>query len=81
MKMILTLCALAAAALLPGCSSNEPAVATEAVAQREYPTGSNIPRKRAPGEADGISTYDREALERARTEQSQAIRPGLGKTQ
>jgi hypothetical protein len=81
MKKILTLCALAAATLFSGCTTSEPAAATEAVAQREYPTGSNIPRKRAPNDADGVSTYDREALERARTEAYQTVRPGLGKTQ
>lgn len=80
MKKILTLCALAAATLLSACATNEPAAANEAVAQREYPTGSNIPRKRAPGEADGVSTYDKEALERARNSQYQTPRPGLGGT-
>ena len=48
------------------------------MAQREYPTGSSIPRKRAPGEADGVQTYDREALERARNETPTTARPGLG---
>ena len=77
----LTLCTLAVAALISGCATSEPAATTEAVAQREYPTGSNIPRKRAPNDADGVSTYDKEALERARTEAYQTTRPGLGKTQ
>jgi hypothetical protein len=81
MKAILILSALAAATLLPGCATNEPAAATESVAQREYPTGSNIPRKRAPGDADGVSTYSKEALERARNEQYQTARPGLGNGQ
>ena len=81
MKAILVLSALAAAIVLPGCAANEPAAATESVAQREYPTGSNIPRKRAPNEADGVSTYDKEALERARNEQYQVPRPGLGRQQ
>jgi hypothetical protein len=78
MKNLLTLCALAAATLAAGCATPEPAASTEAVAQREYPTGSNIPRKRAPGDADGVSSYDKEALERARNEQYQTARPGLG---
>jgi hypothetical protein len=81
MKKILTLCALAAATLLSGCAAPEPVAATEAMSKREYPTGSNIPRKRAPGEADGVSTYDKEALERARNEQYQTPRPGLGGSQ
>lgn len=81
MKKILTLCALAAATLLTACASQEPAAATEAIAKREYPTGSNIPRKRAPGEDDAVTTSSREALERARTEAYQTQRPGLGGTQ
>lgn len=80
MKAILILSALATTTLLAGCASNEPAATTEAVAQREYPTGSNIPRKRAPGEADGVSTYDREALERARNATPPTPRGGLGGT-
>jgi hypothetical protein len=80
MKTILTLCALAAATLLTACASQEPAAATEAVAQREYPTGSNIPRKRAPGEADGVSTYSKEEAERVRDQAYQTQRPGLGGT-
>jgi hypothetical protein len=81
MKAILILSALAAATLSPGCATNEPAAATEAMAQREYPTGSNIPRKRAPGDTEGVSAYDKAALERARDEQYQTQRPGLGRTQ
>lgn len=80
MKKILTLCALTAATLLGGCATSEPAAATETVSQREYPTGSNIPRKRAPGEADGVYTYDKEAFERARNEQLQTSRPGPSKS-
>ncbi len=82
MKQPVILSLVAAAAILAACATaNDPSAATEQVSQREYPTGSNIPRKRAPGEADGVSTYDKEALERARAEQYQTARPGLGRTQ
>ena len=73
------LSALAAAAFAAGCattqSSTEPAA--ERV-DREYTTGSNIPKKTKPGE--GVQVYDREALDRARSQMPQTPRPGLGGT-
>lgn len=80
MNKILTLCALAAATLLSGCATSDPAAASETASQLEYPTGSNIPRKRAPNDTDGVSVYDKEALERVHSGQHQAPRPGLGGT-
>lgn len=68
----------AASALAAGCAAEQPSTSTEPVAQREYPTGSNIPRKKSDS-PDGVSTYDREALEKARDAQYQTPRPGLGK--
>src|SRR4051812_30265971 len=76
MKKILA-CAAALAAL-GGCAANEPIASADEATVREYPTGSNIPRKTKAGSTDGVSTYDREALERARSQMPQAARPGLG---
>ena len=63
MKKIL-LCAMAFASIAAGCastqSSNEPA--TERV-EREYATGSNIPKKSKPSD---VQVYDREAIEKMR---------------
>ena len=78
MKKLL-LCAAAAAAL-GGCAANQPIASTDEATVREYPTGSNIPRKSKAGSTDGVSTYDREALERARDQAAQQVRPGLGGT-
>ncbi len=76
MKKIL-FCAAALAAL-SGCAADPAVTAADDISAREYPTGSNIPRKGRASGPDGVSTYDREALERARAEQVQAPRPGLG---
>jgi hypothetical protein len=66
MKKIL-LCAAAFGSIAAGCastqSSNEPA--TERV-EREYATGSNIPKKTKSGTSEGVQVYDREAVERMR---------------
>jgi hypothetical protein len=74
MKKIL-LCA--AACLAAGCastqSSNEPAAQR---VEREYTTGSNIPRKSKGG--DGVQVYDREAAERARDAMPQLPPRGPG---
>jgi hypothetical protein len=78
MKKIL-FCA-AAAAVLGGCAANQPVASTEEATVREYPTGSNIPRKSRAGATDGVNTYDKEALERARDQSAQQVRPGLGGT-
>jgi uncharacterized lipoprotein YajG len=54
---------LAALALLAACA--EPAANTgnaEPRAQKEFSTGSNIPRKGGPSE---VSVYDREAVQRS----------------
>jgi hypothetical protein len=63
MKKIL-LCAAAFGSIAAGCastqSSNEPA--TERV-EREYATGSNIPKKSKPSD---VQVYDREAIEKMR---------------
>ena len=76
MKSVL---AAAALALVAGCAANEPVEVNERL-DREYVTGSNIPKRVRPGEADGVSTYDKEALQRARDAAVQTPRPGLGNT-
>ena len=80
MNKILPSALFAAAAIAAGCaatqSNTEPA--TERV-EREYTTGSNIPKKTKPG-AEGVQVYDREALERARNQMPQVPRGGLGGT-
>lgn len=76
MKRLLT--SLIAAAALAGCATPDANVAAEPSGAREYPTGSNIPRKSRPGEVEGVKTYSREELERARAQQVQTPRPGLG---
>jgi hypothetical protein len=81
MKKFLALSAMAAAMVLSACATGGTTAATEQVSQREYPTGSSIPRKRAPGEAEGVQTYDREAIDRARDQMPSTARPGLGGTQ
>jgi hypothetical protein len=75
MKKIL-LCA-AFASIAAGCASTESNTepAAERV-EREYTTGSNIPKKTKGG--DGVQVYDREALERARNQMPQTVRPGMG---
>ena len=63
---------LAAAALLAGgCATGDAKVATESASEREYPTGSNLPRKKnAPADANipmgmGVRVHSKEDLERA----------------
>ena len=49
-------------------------------AEREeavYRTGSNIPTRQRAGDADGVKTYDREALDRARNETAPVPRGGI----
>ena len=62
---------VAAAALLAGgCATGDTNVATESASEREYPTGSNLPRKKnAPADANipmgmGVRVHSREDLER-----------------
>jgi hypothetical protein len=62
---------LAAAALLAGgCATGETNVAAESPSEREYPTGSNLPRKKnAAADANipmgmGVRVHSREDLER-----------------
>jgi hypothetical protein len=62
--------ALVAAALVGGCAATDASVATESPSEREYPTGSNLPRKknvRADSQLPmglGVRVHSREDLER-----------------
>jgi hypothetical protein len=59
------LAALAASFLAAGCAADAETRA-EPRAEREYQTGSNIPRKKGDTRGGGVTTVDREELERAR---------------
>jgi hypothetical protein len=72
MKLVLSAAVLAL--LAAGCATNEPIEPNERL-NTEYVTGSNLPRKSRPGE---VTTYDKEAIQRARDAAVQAPRPGLG---
>jgi uncharacterized protein YcfL len=68
-KLLLT--ALAASFLTAGCASPEALTADESVADREYVTGSNIPRKKSSGTPSEVTVVDREEVERIRDTQPQ----------
>lgn len=64
------LSSLVAALALGACAAPETVTSTEPASEREYPTGSNIPRKsKAPADANipmglGVRVHSREDLER-----------------
>ena len=71
-KILIGLCA---AVTLAGCAtadSNAPATERE---EAVYRTGSNIPSRQRAGDADGVKSYDREALDRAGYEPPPMQRP------
>lgn len=76
MKKVL-FCVVATAAL-GGCATVD-SKSTPATEREEavYRTGSNIPSKQRAGEMDGVKTYDREELERARSQAVPVPRPGI----
>ena len=68
---ILALSLVATALLAAGCATGDTTVANaESASEREYPTGSNIPRKKnAPADANipmgmGVRVHSKEDLER-----------------
>jgi len=63
MKNLLLAAALAASSVACGCASTDTDSSNAPVAEREYQTGSNIPRRSANS---AVTTVDREAAERAR---------------
>ena len=62
-KSLLTM--LAASFLTAGCVSTEAISSNESIADREYVTGSNIPRKKTSGPQSGVTVMEREEIERA----------------
>ena len=67
-----TLFLVFAAGVLGGCATAE--TATPAADREEviYRTGTNIPTKQRPTDADGVKTYDRETVERLQRQQENA---------
>lgn len=68
--MRLTLALAVAALLATGCAAGDASVPTESPSEREYPTGSNLPRKKN-AKADtntpmglGVRVHSRDDLER-----------------
>jgi uncharacterized protein YceK len=70
---------LAINVIVAGCASVETGAASQEPREEAvYRTGSNIPQKQKPGSADGVSTYDKEQLERYRTQSAPPLsQPGL----
>jgi len=68
MKLLLP---LLAAPLLCACISTDNTSAKEPFVEREYPTGSNLPRRANSSPSGDVSTMDRDALERMRDAQIQ----------
>ena len=60
------LAALAASFLAAGCAADHSDSSTGPRAEREYSTGSNIPRRSSEGPAGGPSVMSREDVEQAR---------------
>lgn len=66
--------------IVGGCASVETGTSQEPREEAVYRTGSNIPSKHRPGAAssDGLSTYDKEVLDRARSSTAPPVsHPGL----
>ncbi len=76
-KLVLPL--LAITMIVAGCASVETGASQEPREETVYRTGSNIPQKQKSGStADGVSTYDKEQLERYRTQSAPPMsQPGL----
>jgi hypothetical protein len=78
MKTLL-LCALAATAFTTvGCATPETSTEPTERVEREFTTGSNIPRKTKSPSAEGVQVYDREAMERLRDQLPQSPGPAGG---
>ena len=71
--------ALAAGGLLAGCAAPDAITSSESPSTREYPTGSNLPRKRNANAnnpmGEGVRVHSREDLERM---QNSTSSPGRG---
>ena len=80
-KSILPL--LAAPLLAAACTTTDNISPREPVAEREYPIGSNIPRRASnSGSQSGVSNSDRDAMERSRDAATlPSMGPGVPKAQ
>ena len=78
-KNIVLAAALATASIVSsGCVSSDSAQASnESINDREYPTGSSIPKKTKNARPNG-DVYDRDALERAQQDRTQGVTPSSG---
>lgn len=67
MKNLLSICAIGLVAA--ACAAPETVTTAESPSEREYPTGSNIPRKASArnAQAEGIRMHSREDFERMQT--------------
>jgi hypothetical protein len=66
-----------AAAVIGGCATVDSAAPPAEREETVYRTGSNIPSKQRAGESDGVKTFNREELERARSQAVPVPRPGI----
>lgn len=76
MQMYVLAAAIALAA--SGCATTDTARNSDERVEREYVTGSNIPKKGKGTAEAGVTSYDKDAVQRARDSAYQAPRPGLG---
>ena len=68
-----------AAALTAGCAGPETVTATESPSEREYPTGSNLPRKKsATADSNSPSGMGVRAMSREEFERAQMGGRGMG---
>ena len=68
-----------AAALAAGCAGPETITATESPSEREYPTGSNLPRKKnATADSNSPSGMGVRAMSREEFERAQMTGRGMG---
>ena len=63
MKKNLTLSLLAVCFLAAGCAMESNTASNEPAAEKEYPTGSNIPRRQGSSPS-GVTTVNKEAIDR-----------------
>lgn len=77
MKNLVLAAALAASLVTLGCATNDAVTSNDSVMDREYPTGSNLPRKTRTV-SPGTDTYNRDTLERAQQDQIRGVSPSPG---
>jgi hypothetical protein len=80
MKKLLLAFTVVAGGLLGGCASPDAVTSSESPSTREYPTGSNIPRKSNAKAAanipmgEGVRVHSREDLERMQNSTSSGFK-------